>query len=214
MKWTRYYYVFYGSEWVSVCDLLPTISVHDEAPWSLKIELDPALEESDTSTGLLDRREMEEISCVWVWCWHFKRCRRSCLVPWNGGGGQDQSRHPGWHRHHGPQPVPGASGQYTTLQRSRHQEQQQQMYLSTAQCGNFKNFLSLRFYVKSKLANLEPQNWFHVKSECNDRKIPQFPHRAVVANFRNGLHWIFLREIKFPLLRVFAGFLGLDAMSS
>ena len=42
---------------------------------------------------------------------------------WNGGGGQDQSRHPGWHRHHGPQPVPGASGQYTTLQRSRHQEQ-------------------------------------------------------------------------------------------
>ena len=82
MKWTRYYYVFYGSEWVSVCDLLPTISVHDEAPWSLKIELDPALEESDTSTGLLDRREMEEISCVWVWCWHFKRCRRSCLEWW------------------------------------------------------------------------------------------------------------------------------------
>ena len=52
------------------------------SPWSLKIELDPALEESDTSTGLLDRREMEEISCVWVWCWHFKRCRRSCLEWW------------------------------------------------------------------------------------------------------------------------------------
>ena len=30
--------------------------------------------------------------------------------------------------------------------------------VSTAQCGNFRIFLSLRFYVKSKVANLESQN--------------------------------------------------------
>ena len=59
---------------------------------------------------------------------------------------------------------------------------------TTAQCGNFRIFLSLRFYVKSKLANLCTIAWsrflilFHTMP---------FYHNVVALNFDYFFLWSF-----------------------